>query len=86
MTNEEKLAMSLGEVMFSQRAIRRFKPDPIPDEDLHAALEAATKAPSGSNLQPWALHRAPGPRVEGEVREALPRGLVGQAPGPRHLS
>ena len=53
MTTEEKLTMSLGEAMFSQRAIRRFKPDPIPDEDLHAALEAATKAPSGSNLQPW---------------------------------
>ena len=53
MTNEEKLTMSLGEAMFSQRAIRRFKPDPIPDEDLHAALEAATKAPNGSNLQPW---------------------------------
>ena len=53
MTTEEKLTMSLGEAMFSQRAIRRFKPDPIPDEDIHAALEAATKAPSGSNLQPW---------------------------------
>ena len=53
MTTEEKLTMSLGEAMFSQRAIRRFKPGPIPDEDLHAALEAATKAPSGSNLQPW---------------------------------
>ena len=53
MTTEEKLTMSLGEAMFSQRAIRRFKPDSIPDEDLHAALEAATKAPNGSNLQPW---------------------------------
>ena len=53
MTTEEKLTMSLGEAMFSQRAIRRFKPDPIPDEDLQAALEAATKAPNGSNLQPW---------------------------------
>ena len=53
MNSEEKLAMSLGEAMFSQRAIRRFKPDPIPDEDLHIALEAATKAPNGSNLQPW---------------------------------
>lgn len=53
MNSEEKLTMSLGEAMFSQRAIRRFKPDPIPDDDLHTALEAATKAPNGSNLQPW---------------------------------
>ena len=53
MNSEEKLTMSLGEAMFSQRAIRRFKPDPIPDEALQVALEAATKAPNGSNLQPW---------------------------------
>lgn len=53
MNSEEKLTMSLGEAMFSQRAIRRFKPDPIPEEDINAALEAATKAPNGSNLQPW---------------------------------
>lgn len=53
MNTEEKLTMSLGEAMFSQRAIRRFRPDPIPNEDIQAALEAATKAPNGSNLQPW---------------------------------
>ncbi len=53
MNSEEKLTMSLGEAMFSQRAIRRFKPDPIPDEAIHIVLEAATKAPNGSNLQPW---------------------------------
>ena len=53
MNSEEKLTMPMGEAMFSQRAIRRFKPDPISDEDLHTALEAATKAPNGSNLQPW---------------------------------
>ena len=53
MNSEEKLTMSLGEAMFSQRAIRRFKPDLIPDEALQVALEAATKAPNGSNLQPW---------------------------------
>jgi nitroreductase len=52
-TSESRLAMPLGEAMYSMRAIRRFRPDAIPDEDLHAILEAATRAPSGSNLQPW---------------------------------
>lgn len=33
------------------RAIRRFRRDPIPDEDLSAMLFAATRAPSGSNRQ-----------------------------------
>jgi len=33
------------------RAIRRFRPDPIPDEDLARILFAASRAPSGSNRQ-----------------------------------
>jgi nitroreductase len=44
--------MPIGEAMFSQRSIRRFRPDPIPMQDLHLILEAAVKAPSGGNRQP----------------------------------
>ena len=53
MTTQDRLSMSLGEAIFTQRAIRRVKPDPIPDSDLRQILEAATKAPSGGNTQPW---------------------------------
>jgi nitroreductase len=35
------------------RAIRRYRPDPIPDDDVAAMLFAATRAPSGSNRQPF---------------------------------
>ena len=45
------LSMSLGEAIFSQRAIRRFKPDAIALEDVHLMLEAAVKAPNGGNQQ-----------------------------------
>jgi nitroreductase len=51
-TESARLAMPLGEAMFTQRSIRRFKSDPIPTEDLELILEAATKAPSGGNRQP----------------------------------
>jgi nitroreductase len=44
--------MPIGEAMFSQRSIRRFRPDPIPMEDLQLILDAAVKAPSGGNRQP----------------------------------
>ena len=47
-----ELASSLGEAMFSQRAIRKFKRDPIPDAQLKLMLDAASKAPSGGNFQP----------------------------------
>jgi nitroreductase len=47
-----RLSMPIGEAMFSQRSIRRFRPDPIPVDDLHLIMDAAVKAPSGGNRQP----------------------------------
>ncbi len=49
----ERFPISLGEAIFSLRAIRRVRPDPIPDEDIRDILLAATRAPNGSNVQPW---------------------------------
>jgi nitroreductase len=46
-----RLSMPLGEVIFTQRSIRRFKPDPISIDDIHLIIEAAVKAPNGGNLQ-----------------------------------
>ena len=43
--------MSLGEAMFTQRAIRRLKPEPISDEDLKTLMDAASKAASSRNSQ-----------------------------------
>jgi nitroreductase len=58
MANEERLLtptefldVPFGEVLFTQRAIRRFRPDPIADDDLKLILDAASKAPNGGNLQ-----------------------------------
>ena len=53
MTTESHLTMTLGETMFTQRAIRRFRPEPIPDADLQDIFEAAIRAPNGGNTQPW---------------------------------
>lgn len=39
----------------STRAIRRLRPDPIPDDHLARIMFAATRAPSGSNRQPFRL-------------------------------
>ena len=53
MTTESRLSMKLGEAIFSQRAIRRFKPDPISEADVQDILEAAIHAPNGGNAQLW---------------------------------
>jgi nitroreductase len=47
-----RLTMPLGEAMFTQRSIRRLRPDSIPIEDIRTIIEAASKAPSGGNTQP----------------------------------
>ena len=41
------------EAIEKRRSIRRYKPDPVPDDYLFALLDAARLAPSGSNAQPW---------------------------------
>jgi len=37
----------------SRRSIRRYRPDPVPDEMVEQLLEAGRWAPSASNRQPW---------------------------------
>ena len=53
--------LGLFEALRTTRAVRRLRPDPIPDAVLMRVLEAATWAPSGGNRQPWriVLVRAP---------------------------
>jgi nitroreductase len=47
--------MGLFEAMYSQRAIRFLKPDPIPDELVEKVIEAGIRAPNGGNSQGWAF-------------------------------
>ena len=45
--------MELHEAMYSLRAMRRLKPDPVSEELIWRVLDAAIRAPSGGNRQPW---------------------------------
>ena len=56
MNHADRLTMPLGDAIYSMRAIRRLKPDPIADADLHAIIEAAIQAPSG-----WKIREGTGP-------------------------
>ena len=47
--------MKLYEAMSTMRAVRKLRPDPIPDEVLARVFEAATWAPTGGNRQPWRM-------------------------------
>jgi nitroreductase len=39
--------------VYTTRALRRLKPDPIPDDVLFQVFDAAIRAPSGANAQDW---------------------------------
>jgi nitroreductase len=45
--------MGLYQAMSTLRAVRRLRPDPIPDDVLRRVLQAACWAPTGGNTQPW---------------------------------
>jgi nitroreductase len=45
--------IGLFEAIHTARALRRLKPDPVPDEVITKLLDAAIRAPSASNTQNW---------------------------------
>lgn len=45
--------MDVFEALHSRRSVRAFLPREVPRADLEAILEAAARAPSGTNIQPW---------------------------------
>jgi len=62
--------MELLEAIQSRRSIRAYKPDPVPKRVLTELLEVATRAPSGSNTQPWEFIVLTGETL-GELNRAM---------------
>jgi nitroreductase len=77
--------MDLFEAIYTTRAMRRLKPDPIPDDVLRSILNAAIRAPSGGNSQGWSflVVRDAGLRAQiAALWKPLAEGLF--APGSRY--
>jgi nitroreductase len=61
--------VGLLEGLCTTRAIRRYRPEAVPDHVLRDILFAASRAPSGSNRQPFRfLVLTDGPKAEGAKR------------------
>src|SRR3954453_12573395 len=69
------MSMDLFEALYTTRAMRRVKPDPIPQEIQERILDAAVRAPSGGNTQGWRFLLVDDPSVKGRLgplyRDAL---------------
>ena len=48
--------LSAHDAVVGRRSVRRFTPEPVPDITIRAILQAASRAASGVNMQPWLLH------------------------------
>jgi nitroreductase len=47
------VARTVEEAILSRRSLRAFRPDRVPRETVERILALASRAPSGSNIQPW---------------------------------
>jgi nitroreductase len=52
-STEGKLHVDFFEVVRKRRSIRKYRPESIPNEKLKTIFEAARRAPSAANRQPW---------------------------------
>ena len=59
--------MDVFEALYTTRAMRRVKPDPIPADVQASILDAAIRAPSGGNTQGWRFLLVDDPEVKGAI-------------------
>ena len=67
------VARTVEEALLSRRSIRAFRPDPVPRDKVERILALASRAPSGTNVQPWkayALAGEPRARLAAEMHAA----------------
>lgn len=59
--------MDVFEALYTTRAMRRLKPDPIPSEVQARILDAAIRAPSGGNRQQWRFLLVDDPAIKAQL-------------------
>lgn len=71
----------VDQAITSRRSIRAFLPTPVAREDIEAMLDVASRAPSGSNTQPWKVYV-----VTGEIRRRLSEEILSTYLDPAKVS
>lgn len=49
-------SLSVSDAIASRRSLRAFLPDDVPQTVVESILQAASRAPSGTNIQPWNVY------------------------------
>lgn len=64
-------AATAEEALLSRRSVRAFKPDPVPRALVEEILALASRAPSGTNIQPWKVRV-----LAGAVRDRISAAML----------
>lgn len=81
MTQHETDEMAaVDRAITSRRSVRAFLPMPVPDETVRDILRVASRAPSGTNMQPWKVYV-----VTGERKQALSRAILDSGVRPEKI-
>jgi nitroreductase len=75
----------LFEIIQTTRAMRRLKPDPVPDELIRKILQAGVCAASGGNSQRWRFLVIKDPGIKKEVQRYYKRAFD-EVVGPRYAT
>ncbi|MBT7186113.1 nitroreductase family protein [Candidatus Bathyarchaeota archaeon] len=66
--------MTILETATSRRTTRKYKQDPVSEDDIRYVLETIRQSPSGSNAQPWQVIIVDDLEVKKAIREASEEG------------
>jgi F420 biosynthesis protein FbiB-like protein len=58
-------------VIAGRRTVRRFLADPVPEAIIAGMIQAATRAPSAHNRQPWRFHVVRDPAEKAHLAKAM---------------
>jgi len=78
-------ASDVFEIMHTTRAMRRLKPDPVPDDLIRKILDAGIRAPNGGNTQKWRFLVVKDPEIKKRVQVHYKRAFD-EIVGPRYRS
>ncbi|MBU6436918.1 MAG: nitroreductase family protein, partial [Betaproteobacteria bacterium] len=80
MTEQERIA-AVDEAITSRRSIRAFLPKPVSRDTVTDILRVASRAPSGTNTQPWRVYV-----LSGAAKAALSDDIVAAYDDPQQAS
>jgi nitroreductase len=64
MLTDEQRRTAVDDAITSRRSMRAYLPTPVPRETIEDILQVASRAPSGTNTQPWKVHVLTGASLE----------------------